>query len=198
MSTVTAAITVSLDGYVTGPDDGPDMGLGAGGERLHYWVFGAPWSYGTGPKGEPTGVDKEVLDEALSRVGAVIGGRTTFEAADRWGGHNPFGVPMFVLTHEPPEVDPDSGFTFVDNIYDALDLARNAAGEKDVSVMGGADVIRQMLRAGRVDELYITIAPVTLGGGKRLFEGFHESLDLEQLGVRQSQFATHLSYRVHH
>src|SRR6187455_1942477 len=112
---VTAGITTSLDGYVTGPNDGPGRGLGEGGERLHFWVFGGPWSYAEEPRGEPTGADKQVLDEAVARVGAV--------------------------------------FTFVDGLDEAVARAREAAGDKDVSVMGGADVIRQALAAGHVEEL---------------------------------------------
>jgi hypothetical protein len=91
MTRVAAGITASLDGYITGPNDGPGRGLGDDGERLHYWVFGGPWSYQEEPRGEPTGADKEVLDEAFARVGAVVGGRNTYEAAEAWGGHNPFG-----------------------------------------------------------------------------------------------------------
>jgi dihydrofolate reductase len=196
MTKVAAGITMSLDGYITGPDDGPGRGLGEGGERLHYWVFGGPWSYDEAPRGEPTGADKELLDEAMARAGAVIGGRNTFEAAGAWGGQNPFGVPFFVVTHRPEDEPPGAGFTFVGSLDEALARAREAAGGKDVHVMGGADLIRQALASGQVEELTITIAPVVLGGGKRLFEGFDESLELEHLALRQSPFATHITYRV--
>ncbi|MDP9300245.1 MAG: dihydrofolate reductase family protein [Actinomycetota bacterium] len=195
MTTVTASITTSVDGYIVGPRDVPGKGLGEGGERLHYWVFGGPWSYDAEPKGEATGADKEFLDEAFARLGAVVGGRGTYEAADHWGGSNPFGVPFFIVTHQPEE-QPDEGFVFVNRVEEAVRLAREAADGKDVSVMGGADVIRQSLRSGLVDELSISIAPVILGAGKRLFEGFHEDVTLEHIGVRQSPFATHISYRV--
>ncbi len=150
MSIVIASITTSLDGFITGPDDGPDRGLGAGGERLHYWVFGGPWTYDEEPRGEATGEDKAFLDEGIARVGAVVGGRGTYEAA----------------------------------------------GDRDVSVMGGADVIRQALRAGLVDQLSISVAPVILGGGKRLFDGFKQTMHLEHVRVPQSPFATHITYRV--
>ena len=130
MSKVVAGITISVDGFITGPGDGPGCGLGAGGERLHYWVFGGPWSYDSPGRGEPAGEDKAWLEEAMGANGAVIAGRGTYEAA------------------------------------------------------------------GLVNELTIIIAPVTLGAGKRLFEGFGESLELEHLGVRQSPFATFISYRV--
>ncbi len=196
MTKVLAGITTSLDGYVTGPDDGPDKGLGEGGERLHYWVFGGPWTYASGAKGEATGADKEYLDGMNRRVGAVIGGRGTYEAADRWGGSNPWPVPFFILTHHPDDAPQDAGFTFVESLDEAIGRARGAAGDKDVEIMGGADVIRQALAAGHVDELSITIAPVILGAGKRLFDGFDASIDLEHLATLQSPLATHITYRV--
>jgi dihydrofolate reductase len=196
MSKVTAGITVSLDGYVTGPNDGPGKGLGEGGERLHYWVFGGPWSYDAEPRGEATGADKEYLDEAAERAGAVIGGRSTYEAAEHWGGENPWPVPFFVVTHRPEEQPANAGFTFVDGLDQALAEAREAAGDKDVSLMGGADIIRQGLRSGAVEELTLTYAPVILGGGKSLFAGFSGSLNLEPMRVRTSPFATHVTYRV--
>jgi dihydrofolate reductase len=196
MTKVAAGITTSLDGYITGPNDGPERGLGEGGERLHFWVFGGPWSYAEEPRGEPTGVDKQVLDEAFARFGAVIGGRNTYEAAGAWGGQNPFGLPFFIVTHRPQDAPAGAGFTFVDGLGEAVAQAREAAGDRDVSVMGGADVIRQALAAGHVEELGISIAPVVLGAGKRLFEGFDGSLRLEHLRVLQSPLATHISYRV--
>jgi dihydrofolate reductase len=196
MTKVVAGITTSLDGYITGPNDGPGRGLGEGGERLHYWVFGGPWSYDEEPRGEATGADKELLDEAMARVGAVVGGRNTFEAAGAWGGHNPFGVPFFVVTHKPDDAPPDAGFTFLNGLDEAIARARDAAGGKDVFIMGGADVIRQALRAGYVEELSISIAPVVLGSGKRLFHDFEETVNLEHLRLLQSSFATHISYRV--
>jgi dihydrofolate reductase len=196
MGKVLAAITTSVDGYITGPNDGPEKGLGEGGERLHYWVFGGPWTYDEEPKGEPTGDDAKWLEETSARVGAVVGGRATYEAARRWGDKNPFGLPLFIVTHRPEEEPDAGGFSFVSGVEAAVERAREAAGDKDVSVMGGADVIRQALDAGLVDELSIVIAPVVLGGGKRLFEGYSRSLDLEHLGVRQSQYATFIDYRV--
>ena len=195
MSKVLAAITTSVDGYGTGPDDGPGKGLGEGGERLHYWVFGGPWTYDE-PKGEPTSEDAAWLAEIVARVGAVVSGRWTYEAARHWGDENPWGLPIFIVTHRPEEEPPGDAFTFVSGVDKAIEQAKEAAGDKDVHVMGGADVIRQALEAGLVDELTIIVAPVVLGGGKRLFEGFSTSLDLEHLGVRQSQYATFVDYRV--
>jgi dihydrofolate reductase len=196
MSKVIASITTSVDGYVAGPDDGPGKGLGEGGERLHHWVFGGPWTYDNPPKGEPTGEDAEWLKEAMTDLGAIVGGRWTYEAAEHWGDENPFGVPFFIVTHRPEEEPPGGHFTFVAGVEEAVERAREAAGDKNVSVMGGADTIRQALAAGLVDQLSIVIAPVILGAGKRLFEGFDRSLDLEHVGIRQSPFATFIDYRV--
>jgi len=196
MGKVLAGITISVDGFITGPGDGPGCGLGAGGERLHYWVFGGPWSYDSPGRGEPAGHDKAWLEEAMDANGAVIAGRGTYEAAGHWGGQNPWDVPLFVVTHRPEEQPPDGGFIFAGSLAEAVDRATEAAGGKQVHVMGGADLIRQALAAGLVDELMIIIAPVTLGAGKRLFDGFGESLELEHLGVRQSPFATFIDYRV--
>ena len=193
---VIAGITTSVDGYIAGPDDGPGKGLGEGGERLHYWVFGEPWTYESGPKGEPTGEDAEWLNEAVKRVGAVVGGRATYEAAGHWGDENPWGLPFFIVTHRPEEQPEGDAFTFVSGVEEAIERANEAAGDKDVNVMGGADVIRQALEAGLVDELTIIVAPVILGGGKHLFEGFTKDVELEHSGVRQSSFATFIDYRV--
>jgi dihydrofolate reductase len=196
MAKVVAAITISLDGYITGPNDGMGRGLGEGSERLHYWVFGGPWSYKAEPSGEATGADKEYLDGAMARAGAVVIGRGMYEAAEAWGGQNPFGVPLFVVTHRPEDAPSEGGFTFVGSLEEAIARARQAAGGKDISVGGGADVIRQALRAGQVDELAISIAPVILGGGKRLFDGFEQTLNLEHMALLQSPFATHITYRL--
>jgi dihydrofolate reductase len=196
MGKVVAAITTSVDGYVAGPDDGPGKGLGEGGERLHYWVFGGPWSYGAEPSGEATGEDAEWLQQAMAGLGAVVGGRWTYEAAEHWGDENPWGLPFFIVTHRPEEQPEGDAFVFVDGVEEAVAQAKAAAEDKDVSVMGGADTIRQALEAGLVDQLTIIVAPVILGAGKRLFEGFTHDVELEHLGVRQSKYATFIDYGV--
>jgi dihydrofolate reductase len=196
MGKVVAAITTSVDGYVAGPDDGPGKGLGEGGERLHYWVFGGPWTYDEEPRGEAAGDDAAWLREAMSGLGAVVAGRWTYEAARHWGDENPWDKPFFIVTHRPEEQPEGDDFVFVDGVEAAVEQAREAAGDKHVHVRGGADTIRQALEAGLVDELTIIVAPVVLGGGKRLFEGFSKSIDLEHIGVRQSQYATFVDYRV--
>jgi len=198
MGKVIASITTSLDGYVTGPDDGPGNGLGTGGERLHYWVMGGPWTYETehdvnGMAGE----DKAFYDSLVSNFGSGIVGRGMYDAAGAWGGKNPFPGRLIVLTHRiEDQPDPETGFHFVDGFDHAMDCARADAGDKDIAIGGGADVIRQGLAAGVVDELAISTAPVVLGAGKHLFEGFTKDLDLEPLSVHQSAYATHVRYAV--
>lgn len=196
MTKIISSLTTSVDGYFVGPNDGPGKGLGEGGEALHTWVFGHRWTYESGPKGEPTGVDKAWMDAMNDRIGAVIAGRGTYEAADHWGGSNPWTVPLFIVTHRPEDEPADGGFQFVGSLDEAIERARSAAGDRDVSLMGGGETIRQGLRGGQVDELTIILAPITLGAGKRLFDGFDERIELEHLGVRQSPFATFVDYRV--
>ncbi len=197
MTKVLAGITTSVDGYVTGRNDGPGKGLGDGGEQLHYWVFGGPWTYGHESSAvEASGEDAAWLSEMRSKIGAVVGGRSTYEAAEHWGDENPWGLPFFIVTHRPEQEPPGGAFTFVTGVREAVERAVGAADGKDVHVMGGADVIRQVLEAGLVDELTIIVAPVVLGGGKRLFDGFNQQFALEHLGVRQSQYATFIDYRV--
>jgi dihydrofolate reductase len=199
MNKVISSITQSLDGYVVGPDDRPGQGLGIGGERLHYWVMGGPWTYdddGVDTDGMH-GPDKEYFEGVTEGLGCGIVGRTMYEAAGAWGGTNPFPGPLIVLTHRTEDQpDPSTGFLFVDGFDAALAKARELAGDGVIALGGGADVIRQGLTAGVVDELAISTAPVVLGGGKRLFEGFDRDLDLEVLGVWSSPYATHVRYRV--
>jgi dihydrofolate reductase len=194
---VIASITTSVDGYVAGPDDGPEWGLGKGGERLHYWVMGGPWTYDAGNDLARHGADKEFYDEMVATVGSGVVGRGMYDAAGAWGGTNPFPGPLFVLTHRTEEQPaPEAGFTFVSGLDDALAQAAAAAGDGDVSVGGGAEVIRQALAAGKVDELVISTAPVILGAGKRLFDGFDNDVDLEVTKVYSSPYATHVRYTV--
>ena len=200
MSKVLAGITISLDGYVTGPNDGPGAGLGDGGERLHYWVFGGPWTYEGGVRGTAAEPDRAYLDETFDSAGAWIVGRTMHDVVNGWGDDPGFGVPVFVVTHRPQEtaIKGDTTFEFVTYGIDvALEKARAAADDKNVIVMGGADVLRQCLAAGAVDEFTLTIAPVLLGGGTRLFDGIERTdLGFERTAVIESPYATHLRYEV--
>lgn len=195
---VIAGITTSVDGYVTGPGDGPGCGLGIGGERLHYWVMGGPWTYeGEHRPGAVVGADKDFYDELVANFGAGVCGRAMYDAAGAWGGTNPFGGTMFVLTHRTDDApDASTGFVFVDDLPTAMGRATAAAGSRNVAISGGADLIRQALAAGYVDELAISIAPVILGAGKRLFDGFQRDIDLEVRRVYSSPYATHVRYGV--
>jgi dihydrofolate reductase len=196
---VIAGITMSLDGYVTGPNDRFGAGLGDDGERLHHWVFGGPWTYDS-PRGSPAAVDQEYLDEVFASGGAWIVGRTMHDVVDGWGEEPGFGVPVFVVTHRPREAVAKGNTTFefvTGGIAEALERARAAAAGKNVIVMGGADLLRQYLAAGVVDELTLTIAPVLLGSGKRLFDRISRTdITFELTAVIESPFATHLRFRV--
>jgi dihydrofolate reductase len=184
-------ISMSLDGFMTAANQRPEEPLGEGGEQLHRWAFGE----------DPR--DREVLTGGAGRLGAVICGRRTYDdSLPWWGADGPTGpdrVPVFVLSHDEPEDPPSGGvYTFVTTgIEDALKHAKAAAGDKDVTVMGGADTGQQYLRAGLVDELSIHLVPVLFGGGTRMFEHLDNGhVQLETLGSFQTAAATHLRFRV--
>ena len=199
MGLVASDISMSLDGFIAGPNDVPGQGLGEGGERLHEWGFGLKsWRERHGLEGGETGQDAEVLDEAFSNLGAMVLGKRMYDNAEGWGDEPPFSVPVFVLTHEAREtlVKGRTTFTFVtDGIESALEQARAAAGEKDVSIAGGASTIQQFMAAGLLDEIQIHLVPVLLGRGIRLFD-HPGSLELETTRVIDSPGVTHLKYRV--
>ena len=198
MSQVVLDITMSLDGFVAAPNDGPGHGLGDDGECLHYWVFGGPWTYGEAHQERPgaTGVDREVIDE-LMEAGAAVVGRRMYDVTDGWGGKPPFGVPCIVVTHRlGDQPEPASGFEFVDSIEAAVDRARQIAGDRHVGIGGGASIAQQALQAQLVDELQIHIAPVILGAGRPLFGELGTRLRLERTRVLDSPFATHIKFRV--
>jgi dihydrofolate reductase len=211
MSKVYVDISMSLDGYVAGPDADMENPLGVGGMQLHEWVFVLQsWREPHGQAGGEVNVDDEVVREGLAAQGAVVMGRKMFSGgsgpweqdANRegwWGEEPPFEVPVFVLTHharEPKPMPGDRDFTFVtDGIEAALAQARAAAGEKDVQISGGADVAQQFLAAGLVDEVQVHIAPVFLGGGVRLFENLGD-VKVEPDRVIGSPKVTHVRYRV--
>jgi dihydrofolate reductase len=180
-------ISVSLDGFVAGPNPTLDAPLGEGGERLHEWALALEsWRRPHGLSGGETNVDSQIMDEHLGRVGATIMGRRMYsggggpweddpKARGWWGDDPPFHHPVFVLTHharEPLPMEGGTTFTFVsDGIESALEQARAAAGDRDVAIAGGAEVAQQYLHAGMVDEVQLHVAPVLLGAGRRLFEG---------------------------
>jgi dihydrofolate reductase len=203
-------ISMSLDGYVAGPNQTLEEPLGAGGERLHEWVFNTKaWREPHGMEGGEENQDSEVIAEHVGSIGATIMGRRMFSGGEGpweddpnrdawWGDDPPFRHPVFILTHharEPVVKEGGTTFTFVtDGIESALEQARAAAGEKDVAVAGGARVAQQYLDAGLLDELQIHVAPVLLGGGVRLFENEHAEIELVR--VVESPAVTHLRYRV--
>jgi dihydrofolate reductase len=209
MSKVTCQISVSLDGFVAGPNQTVENPLGEGGESLHEWALATEsWRAQHGRGGGERNADSEVIDEVTANVGAYIMGRNMFGGGPGpwdeswrgwWGEDPPFHVPVFVLTHHPREpLEMQGGTTFhfvTDGIEAALERARAAAGDRDVSVAGGAEAVQQYLAAGLLDELYLHIAPVILGGGARLLENVGEP-KLEPVKVVESPAVTHVKYRV--
>lgn len=201
MSKVVLDISISLDGYVTGPDPGPEQGLGRGGEAIHAWVMGGPWTYEGGHEFATEGVDAQILAEALERQGVPVVGRRMFEHAGRWGGTSPFGPTTIVVSHRPAPGDlaEDSGFVFVSGVPEAIEEARRHAGGKDVGIGGGASIAQQALRAGLVDEIALHISPVLVGGGTPLFQpNDGPPVHLRQVRSVQSGYATHIWYEVPH
>jgi dihydrofolate reductase len=212
MSKVYIDISMSLDGYVAGPDADMDNPLGVGGMQLHEWVLGLDSFRRThGGEAGATNADDEVVQESLRAQGAVVMGRRMFSggsgpwerdptAEGWWGEEPPFQVPVFVVTHharEPKPMPGDLAFTFVtDGIDVALAQARAAAGEKDVLLAGGADVVQQALTAGLVDEVQVHVAPVLLRDGVRLFDNLGADVRVEPVRVIDSPHVTHLRYRV--
>jgi dihydrofolate reductase len=213
MARLNLDISMSLDGFIAGPNQTLEHPLGEGGERLHEWVVRlASWREPHGHSGGERNADDEVFAESVSATGAVVMGRRMFSGgegaweddpnADGWWGDNPpFHVPVFVLTHQARETVVKEGgtsFTFVtDGIESALEQARAAAGDKDVSLAGGADVVQQYLKAGLLDELQIHLTPVFLGGGVRLFDRLGpDPVGIESTRVIESPTVTHLRYRV--
>ena len=208
MSQVTSQITMSLDGYVAGPDQRPEEPLGDGGEQLHEWMFATEsWHASHGRSGGSPGPDSDVVDEVKQGIGAYIMGRNMFTAGRGewdlswrgwWGDNPPYHVPVYVLTHYPREsVEMEGGTTFhfvTDGIEAALSAAREAAAERDVSIAGGASAIRQYLAAGLLDSLYLHIVPILLSGGERLLDGVGDvTLEIEKTVASPS--ATHVKYR---
>jgi dihydrofolate reductase len=201
MGIVATDISVSLDGFIAGPDDRPGQGLGEGGEALHEWAYDLKsWREPHGLEGGEEGADAEILDEAVRNVGAIVLGKRMYENANGWGEEPPFRVPVFVLTHEPREqlVKGETSFTFVtEGVESALERARAAAGDKDVSVAGGANTIQQFIAAGFLDQIQIHLVPILLGEGVRLFDSLGTGqVGLETTRVVESPRVTHLRFRI--
>ncbi len=213
MARLTLDITMSLDGFIAGPDQTLERPLGEGGERLHEWLFAlASFRERHGLSGGEVNADTAVYEESLGATGAVVMGRRMFSGGEGpweddpnadawWGDEPPFHVPVFVLTHHARETVIKQGgtsFTFVtDGIEAALEQARAAAGDKDVSLAGGADVVQQYVKAGLLDELQIHVVPLLLGDGVSLFDRLGgDPIKLEATRVVESPSVTHLRFRV--
>ncbi|OKI53584.1 hypothetical protein A6A27_32815 [Micromonospora sp. CB01531] len=181
-------VTMSLDGFMAGPDVSVAHPMGVGGLRLHEWIFNA----------SSDEVDAEILRGVQAGTGAVVLGRRTFDVGiDIWN-DTPFPAPCFVLTHDAvaERIEKSGTFTFVTGVQDAFARATTAAGDRDVRLMG-AEVGQQFLAAGLVDEIRVQLAPVLLGAGRRLFEHLGDApIELERLATVDSPYVTHLRYRV--
>ena len=204
-------ISMSLDGFIAGPNQSVKNPLGEGGEQLHEWAFAlAAWRAPHGQEGGEVNASSEVLEESLDNVGATLMGRNMFGGSGPWDEHPwdgwwgedpPFHMPVFIVTHharEPVAKAGGTSFSFVtDSIESALDQAREAAAGKDVALGGGANVAQQYLRAGLIDELTIHFVPVLLGDGTRLFDNLGGAdVELECTRAIEAPGVTHLSYRV--
>jgi dihydrofolate reductase len=211
MSKVRVHIAVSADGYVAGPNQSEENPLGEGGEQIHDWMLALKaWREPHGREGGEVNTNTAVLEEANDNIGVEIMGRGKFGPAgggpwpeepwDGWWGEDPpFHKPVFVVTHHErePLTLTDTTFTFVtDGIESALEQAKEAAGDQDVYIGGGASIINQYLAAGLVDEIEVHVSPLILGGGERLFDGVGPDLKLEQLRAVEAPGVAHLKYRV--
>jgi dihydrofolate reductase len=185
-------MSMSLDGFIAGPNEGPGNGLGDGGDRLHDWA--APALRG----GRLEGADAEVFEELLS-TGAIVAGRQTFELADGWHGDHHDGAPIFIYSRRPPGIDIGAWplVTYVTDVEDSMRQAKQAAGDKDVLVHGAA-VAQLALAVDVLDELEIHLIPVLLGQGRRLFDHLApQHIELERTRVLVGDGVTHMHYRVH-
>lgn len=197
MSASVLYMSMSLDGFIAGPNEGPDNGLGDGGHRLHEWAL-------TGAEADHkealvrSGVNGQVVDECMS-TGAVVAGRGTFEPAGGWGGDHHDRVPIFILYRQEPGIDIGQWplVTRVNDVTSAMTQAKEAAGDKNVLVHG-AGVAQLALAAGVLDELELHVIPVLFGQGRRLFEGLApEQIELERTRILQGENGvTHMHYRV--
>jgi dihydrofolate reductase len=193
MSKVCAGFTMSLDGFIAGPND--DV------RTLFKWYFSGDVvipSPNTGFSFKVAAPSAPIIHGMLNDYGAIVTGRRDFDVSQAWGGSSPLGVPIFIVTHNPPQewIGKDAPFTFVtDGVESAVAQARKVAGDKNIAV-GGTTITRQLLQAGLLDEIHIDLASMLLGDGIRLFDHFERPIELEITQVIQSTDATHLTYRV--
>ena len=195
MSATVLYMSISLDGFIAGPNERPDNGLGNGGHRLHDWfLIGAGADRGVG---RPAGVNGQIFDEVMS-TGAVVAGRGTFEPAGGWGGDHHDGVPIFILTrHDPDNLRQWPLVSYVNDVTSAMAQAKEAAGERDVLVHG-AGTAQLALAAGVLDDIELHVIPVLFGQGRRLFDGLApEQIELERTRILEGEDGvTHMHYRV--
>jgi dihydrofolate reductase len=201
MGKVMSGLTMSLDGFIAAPNDGPENPLGEGGMRLFDWYSSGDTEYVV-PSGEMTfKVSKqsaELLREVFSSLGAIVTGRRTFDITNGWGGKHPLDAPVFVLTHNVPEGWDYEGspFTFItDGVESAVEKAKAVAGDENVAV-GAASLAQQCLRAGILDEVHVDLVPVLLGGGVRFFDDLGEQIELERTRLIEAPDVTHITFRV--
>jgi dihydrofolate reductase len=198
MGNVVVDLSMSLDGFIAGGGDGLTLPLGRGGESLFTWMGAGPESNRVERRLAPPDASKVVIDEWMTEGGAIITGRRTFDIANGWKDGHPIDVPIFVVTHEAPahgEWSPRVSFV-TDGVERALELAQKAAGDRNVSV-GGASVAQQLLRAGKLDGIQVSVVPLLLGAGVRLFDHLGgDPIALEQTRIIESEGVTHLRYRV--
>ncbi len=202
MGKVIVELSMSLDGFVAGPNDSPELPLGEGGERLFAWYSSGDTALplpGTDMVFNVSRASAELLREEWSQPGAMVAGRRMFDIAGAWGGKPPGGKNCFIVTHSPPPewVAPGSPFTFVtDGVASAIRQAQQVAGDKNVGV-SSASIVQQAIAAELLDELRIDLVPVLLGGGVRLFEHLGSvPIDLERRGVVEGNGVTHIRFRV--
>jgi dihydrofolate reductase len=202
MGKVRTGHSTSLDGFIAGPNDGPEAPMGEGGERLLGWYAAGDTEYrlpGTEMVFKVSAQTAELLRETRTTTGALVTGRRTFDLTNGWGGRHPLDVPVFVVSHTVPQewVYERSPFTFVtDGLESALEQAKALAGDKDVGVVG-ASLVQQCIRAGLLDEIHLDLVPVLLGDGVRLLnhQGT-EPIELESTRVIEGAGVTHLTFRV--
>jgi dihydrofolate reductase len=198
MSATVLSMSMSLDGFIAGPNEGPGNGLGDGGERLHDWIFAGADTDQGGVPGRPAGVNGQIVDEFMA-TGAVVAGRGTFEPADGWGGDHHDGVPIFVLARHEPGIDIAQWplVSYVSDVKTAMEEAKQAAGAKNVLVHG-AGTAQLALGAGVLDEIEIHLVPVLLGQGRRLFDNLDpDHIELERTRILEGEDGvTHLHYRI--
>lgn len=213
MSKLRCHISISLDGFVAGPNQSEENPLGEGGEGLHDWIIGlSAWREAHDAQGGEVNESSRVVEESRANIGAAVMGRNMFgpigggpwgdeQWTGWWGDDPPYHYPVFVVTHYPRDpVEMDGGTTFhfvTDGIVSGLDQARSAAGGKDVMLWGGANVVNQYLAAGLLDELELHVVPLLLGGGARLFDDIGDAgVRLEQVRAVEAPGVTHVKYRI--